>query len=86
MLAQVSRSNLFGKCANIDFISLGDPSFHLPGIMATVFPSVSDAAIRLQGKAIEHGKIHQTQKYFACRSNSMWTNFIIFFFLHLYSF
>ena len=32
----------------------GDASFQLPGIIAAVFPSVSDASIRLQGKAIEH--------------------------------
>ncbi|CAJ1965882.1 unnamed protein product [Cylindrotheca closterium] len=32
----------------------GDASNHLPAIIAAVFPSVSDASIRLQGKAIEH--------------------------------
>lgn len=32
----------------------GDGSNHLPAIIAAVFPSVSDASIRLQGKAIEH--------------------------------
>ena len=29
-------------------------SYNLPGIIAAVFPSVSDAPIRLQGKAIDH--------------------------------
>ena len=32
----------------------GTMSYNLPGLIAAVFPSVSDAPIRLQGKAIDH--------------------------------
>jgi hypothetical protein len=44
VLASAGNTNTFTPC-------LG---YNLPGIIAAVFPSVSDAPIRLQGKAIDH--------------------------------
>lgn len=53
-IARNRCSTLLHLQLTIILVSLRLAGYNLPGIIAAVFPSVSDAPIRLQGKVIEH--------------------------------